>query len=606
MRGAVLPPPGAPPLPRRPARSGGGQARGGGGPRGWFVAEHRDPRARGIWLLLAFAAMAVTIGAHLVDLQVRQHGWLSAEAVKEHRVGVVLPGRRGLILDRSGRVLASDKAVYTVFVDPSLVDSSKRRSVAQQLAPVVHRSVDDLMAALARPTHYVELEHQASEQTKQKLEKMGIDGIGTIPEQQRVYEPSPVPGESFASNLIGYVDADGKGQYGVEGYYNALLNGSDGFESTLTDVDGNAIVLGNQQRRDPQDGQDLQLGLDSEIQYWAEQAIANGVQNAEAESGQLLIMDTHTGAIRAWAQYPSFDANAYWKGDVSTFRDQSVAGLFEPGSTMKVVTFAGGLQNGAITPGYTFNEQQSVVDGYLIHDWDDRSHGVVTMQKVLDDSLNNGAMKVEQLEGQDAFYRNLLAFGIGAPTGVDLWGEVNQPIPDQSKWHPIDYAEASFGQYVEATPVEMLAAINAVADGGVWVQPHAVDAVVDPATGAAKPFTPNTRRVISTQTASTLATMMTGVVDDAGGSGYAARIAEFKGQVAGKTGTAQEPTNGSYQGDVVDSFVGFLPASNPQFTMLVVLRSPHTHKVAHEGAYLAAPVWKQMALVLIDQWRIRP
>jgi cell division protein FtsI/penicillin-binding protein 2 len=152
----------------------------------------------------------------------------------------------------------------------------------------------------------------------------------------------------------------------------------------------------------------------------------------------------------------------------------------------------------------------------------------------------------------------------------------------------------------------MLAAVNAVANGGVWVQPHAVDSIVDPATGKSQPFVPTTRRVISPAAASTLSHMMTGVVEDKGGEGFMAQIPGFKNQVSGKTGTADEPTNGQYQGDLVVSFAGFLPTNNPQFTAIVVLNHPHENHIQRFGAFLAAPVWKQIAQIIIDQWRITP
>jgi cell division protein FtsI/penicillin-binding protein 2 len=168
------------------------------------------------------------------------------------------------------------------------------------------------------------------------------------------------------------------------------------------------------------------------------------------------------------------------------------------------------------------------------------------------------------------------------------------------------YAEASFGQGVTTTPVEMLAAVNAIANGGVWVQPHVVDAVIDPATGKSTPFTPTTRRVVSAGTAGTLGKMMVGVVDDRNAEGSLARISGYKGEIAGKTGTAQVAFNGQYGDDVVASFVGFMPAGNPQFTMMVIINNPHENFVQRFGSTLAAPVWKNVAQILIDQWRITP
>jgi len=249
---------------------------------------------------------------------------------------------------------------------------------------------------------------------------------------------------------------------------------------------------------------------------------------------------------------------------------------------------------------------ESAEDAILIHDWDSRSHGTVSMQTVLDLSLNNGAIKLQQMEGQNAFYANMLGFGVGAPTGIDLAGEVNSPMRPQPSWKNLNYAEASFGQGVLTTPVEMLAAINTAANGGVWVQPHVVDSVVDPTTGASTSFQPRTRRVISSGAAATLSHMMVGVVDDRGSEGFEAQIKGYKGEIAGKTGTASVAENGRYGGNVTASFVGFMPAAHPQFTMMVILNRPQENRTPRFGALLAAPVWRNVAQIIIDQWRIQP
>ena len=574
--------------------------------RGWFVADSPDFRHRGTWLALAFAAMAATLCARLVDVQLLQHTTLAAKAAALHQKSVTIAATRGRILDSSGRVLASNRTVYDVYADPGLITVSSREEVARQLSPVLSLDATAVDSLISEPTRFVYLAKAVSQDVSDKLTALDLPGIVVVPAEQRVYEPSPVAGDSFAANLLGYVDGDGNGQYGLEAYYNSVLRGTDGHQSTVRDVTGNSITLSNDPQSDAHNGEDLQLGLDSEIQYWAEQAIAQGVATAQAASGTLIMMDTKTGLIRAWAQAPTYNANSFSTSPIANFRDLAVANVYEPGSVQKVVTFAGGLNAHAITPGYTFNEGPTTIDGATIRDWDNRAHGNISMQTVLDESLNNGAIKVGQLMGANAFYSNMLAFGIGAPTGVDLFGEQNAPLAPQSTWSPLDLAEAAFGQHVQVTPIEVLAAINAVANGGVWVQPHAVQSVIDPATGKAATVVPATRRVISADAAATLAQMMTGVVEDHNAEGSLARIPAFKGEVAGKTGTASVATNGHYGGDVVVSFGGFLPAKNPQFTMLVVLNYPHEKSIVRFGATLAAPVWKQVAQVAIDQWRITP
>jgi cell division protein FtsI/penicillin-binding protein 2 len=581
----------------------------GGGPpapaRGWFVGEGPSVRGRALWLMLCFAALAILLLGHLFQVQVTEHATLSAAAAKEADLNFVLPAHRGEILDSDGQVLVSIVPTYSVYVDPALISAASRDQDAAEIAAVLKLSESQVVQTLAEPNEYAYLAQDVSQSVKDQLAQLPVPGIILSEVDQPVYEPSPVPDESFAANLLGFVNASGDGQYGVEGYYNALLTGRSGTASEIRDSQGTAIYLNRAQMVPAQNGDDLELGLNSQVQYWAEQAIANAVNKDSAQSGEILVMDTHTGAIQAWADFPSYDANDYSSTPIADFSDQSVDGLYQPGSVMKVVTFAGGLQDGAITPGYTFDEQQTVVDGILIHDWDDESHGQITMQQVLDMSLNNGAMKVMDLEGIDAFYTNMLAFGIGAPTGVDLAGEVNQQIPPQSQLSLLDDSEMSFGQSVVVTPVEMLAAVNAVANGGVWVQPHAVDAIIDPNDGRATPVTPTTRRVISAQTAQTLTTMMTHVVDDQDGEGFDARIPGWTGEVAGKTGTAQEPIDGQMTGSVV-SFVGYLPAADPQFTMMVVLNEPQVPAADDFGSLLAAPVWRQMAEQMIDYYHLTP
>ncbi|HZB97327.1 MAG TPA: penicillin-binding protein 2, partial [Candidatus Sulfotelmatobacter sp.] len=575
--------------------------------KGWFLGDVSDFRKRGRWLLTGCVVAALILAVRLTDVQLRQGPQLAAMAAAQRQGLVVLPATRGKILDHLGRVLVSNRPVYAVFADPGLIPDEERERIAAALSPVLSLGPGRVEQLLQTPsTRFVYIAHGVSEEVKNRLTDLELPGIGTLPEEQRVYEPSPLPNSTFAANLLGFVDHDGHGQYGVEGYYDELLRGADGVESTVRDLAGNSIVVSRERRKDPRNGSDLHLGMDSRIQYWAEQALAKGVAYAEAESGQLLVMDTATGAIRAWADFPTYDANHYPTAKLANFRDLSVGGLYEPGSTMKVITFAGGLDQQAITPNYAFNEGPVTIDGFTIEDFDRKPHGIVTMRQVLEKSLNDGAIKVMQLMGEGNFYRTMVNFGVGARTGVDLSGESARALPPPSKLARSEYATASFGQGIVTTPVALLAAINAVGNGGVWVQPHAVEEVTDPNTGTTKPVVPSSRRVMSAEAAATLKDMMTGVVDDKDGSGFLARIPAFKNEIAGKTGTASEPTNGHYSGDIVASFVGFMPASHPEFTMLIVLRSPHENKVDREGAYLAAPVWKDVAQIIVDQWRITP
>ncbi|HET9050508.1 MAG TPA: penicillin-binding protein 2 [Candidatus Dormibacteraeota bacterium] len=589
-----------------PGGAGAGRTR-----RGWFIADEPDHRPRAMWLLAAFAIAAIVVTVKLVDLQVRQSASLARQAAAAHLLTVPEFAHRGRILDDEGRLLVSNLATYDVWADPSVIPPDSRGDVARTLSPVLSMGPGLIEQLLSGPGEFVYLTKRVSQSVHDQLAALHVYGVGTVSDDTRLYDESGVSGVSLASNLLGYVDHDGHGQYGVEAYYDAVLRGTPGSYATLRDLDGNPIVLSSNGDTAARDGRDLRLGLDSRVQAFAQQDLQQMVTQTQSESGSIMIMDTHTGSIRAWADYPTYDANTVPAANPANIRDLAVDGLYEPGSVMKTITFAGGLNKGVITPQTTFDEHVQTIDGFTIHDWDGRaSHGNVTMQWVLDDSLNNGAIEVMRRTGKDAYYSNLQAFGIGTPTGIDVAGETSLPLRPQAQWTDVDYATASFGQQVAATPVEMLAAVNAIANGGVWVQPHAVDAVVDPATGQETDIAPTSRRVMSAAAAAVEERMMTGVVEDRGASGFAVKMPQFQGQIAGKTGTADVAENGHYGAHVIDSFAGYLPVSSPTFTMLVVLRKPGNCKShwggACEGAYLVAPVWKDVAQMAIDTWKIAP
>ena len=565
--------------------------------------QELEPRSRIVTL------MALMLGAYLVLLgrlaywQVWRHGDMSQLAAAYHDDTVQLPAVRGDILDRNGALLVTNTSVFSIFASPDQISASDRRNIADRLSTVLQLTPDEILSKLATTRKFIYLARRVPSAVAQQLDQLKLPGIGKIAETERTYVDGGVPGTSLAANLLGFANNEGVGNYGVEGYYDKTLHGQDGFEATVRDLANRPIVLSDRQRKDPVNGMTLQLSLDSTIQVVAERALADGVQKYQAQSGSLIIMEPNTGRIVAWADVPSYNANDFATTTTDLFRDPIVSDLYEPGSVMKVVTLSGALDTHAITPDYRFNETgTAVVGGYAIHNWDGRAHGMVTMTQVLENSLNVGAIKAEQLEGPAAFYQYLQKFGIGTPTGIDVAAETSVPLADLSKWKASQLATASFGQGVDATPIEMLAAVNAVATGGNYVWPHVVDALID-GNGVRHPVQPRVvRQVISAKTAQQMQQMMVGVVEH--GSGFAAKIDGFKNHIAGKTGTASIPENGTYLKDqTIGSFVGFVPVEHPQFIMMVVTRKP---QVLYEGAYVAAPIWKSVASALITQWQIAP
>lgn len=570
------------------------------------TVEDLEPRAR-VLSLLALGLMAyLVLFGRLAYWQGVRHHDLAAVARAQHDERLVLPAVRGRLLDRYGAPLVTNTPVFSIFASPDLIPTADRAEVADRLAAVLGMAPSDVLARLSTTRKFVYLKRRVSAGVAHRVDVLAAPGIGKVAETQRSYLDGAVPGTTLAANLLGFVNDGGQGAYGLEGYYDQQLAGTNGYEVTFRDITGRPIVLSDRKRVDPVNGVSLQLTIDSAIQVVAERALADGVKKVGAESGSILIMEPNSGRIVAWADVPSYDANQFSLTAAQNprlFVDSNVSDLYEPGSVMKVVTLSGALDAHAITPDTRFNETGSVViGGYRIRNWDNKAHGMVTMTQVLEKSLNVGAIKAEQMEGGPAFIQSLQRFGIGERTNIDLAGEVNQSLGPYASWHPVELATASFGQGIDVTPIQMLSAINVIASGGDLVWPHVVDQVID-ARGIAHPVEPRViRHVLAPTTVAQMRQMMIGAVEH--GSGFAARIEGFRGKIAGKTGTANIPEHGSYPADlVIGSFTGFLPAEHPQFTMLVIVRKP---KVLFEGAYVAAPIWKTVAAALVTQWNIAP
>ena len=548
------------------------------------------------------------LGGRLVLLQISQGSQLAAAAVAQQVSQVTIPAVRGEILDDQGQALAGNVAVYDIYAAPNQIPSGQRNAEAARLAAVLQLPVSQILTQLDRPLDFVYLAKGEPLAVEQRLQAMNLTGVGAIQGEQATYGPGALPNTSLAANVVGFVNGNGVGQYGLEGYYNSVLAGKPGSESAVTDLQGNPVVLGSSPKTAAVPGRNLLTSIDAPIQAAVEKDLAAEVQKVNASSGTMIVMNVHTGGIVAWADYPTYDANNYATTPVKLFKDAGVADLYEPGSVGKVITFAGALNRHVITPNETFDETGEVtVQGWQIRDWDLRAHGVITMNWVLEDSLNVGAVHIQQWEGAKPFYQNMKAFGIGIPTGIDLAGASNQPLPPYSQLQPVQFATASFGQGYVVTPIQMLAAVNTVANGGVWVQPHVVTAI----TGGGLPTTrikPRTHRAISAAAAQTLANMMVGVVDVPGASGFEAKMGgAWYGQIAGKTGTSSVSNGkGVYGNNTIDSFVEFFPASDPQYSMLCIIRYPQVPPALREGAYDAAPTSKLVTEALIARFKLRP
>lgn len=564
-------------------------------------------RFRVISMLLVALLLAGAVWSRLAYWQVAEHGRLTMQAQAQYREFVQLPAVRGAIFDRNMTQLVVNTTVYSAFVSPDQVTAAERDRVATGLATALGVDVTKVLSTLQSNAKFAYIARRFSKARADQLRAMKLPGVGLQEETQRSYLPGSAAGTTLAANLLGYVDWDGNGSYGLEQYYQKQLAGTPGYISSFRDLANNEIVLGTNTHQDPVNGSNLVLSLDANVQYAAEQALAAGVQRDRAESGSVLIMDPQTGGIVAWADYPSYNANDFNHTDPALFKDNVLGYTYEPGSVMKVVTLSGAINAGAITPATVISDPGYVkVGGYWIYDWDRRNHGNVDYTYVLEHSLNVGAMKAMLAEGHAAFYNNLQAFGLTQPSGVDVAGENFVPPPSVARMQDSQYATASFGQGIDVNMVQMLAAINVVANGGKYAPPHLVDRM---GTQVNPLLLQPQRQVISPATAAQMTQMMQMVVQQ--GSGWTSRIRGFELDQSGKTGTAQIPVNGKYTLDVWTSFVGFLPAKHPRFTMLVVVRKPHypgseSDWTLNDGYLTAEPIWKQIAQAIVVDWHITP
>jgi stage V sporulation protein D (sporulation-specific penicillin-binding protein) len=558
-------------------------------------------------MLAVALVLAGAVWTKLAYWQVARHGQLATAAQEQYREFVQLPAIRGAIFDRNLTQLVVNTTVYSAFVSPDQITSGQRDTVAGGLSSVLGVDKGSVLTTLSSSAKFAYIARRFSKTKADQLRALKLPGVGLQEETQRSYLPGAEAGTTLAADLLGFANWDGNGQAGVEMKYQKLLAGTPGYISSYRDLANNEIVLGSHTHQDPVNGQDLVLSLDANIQYAAEQLLAAGIKTDNAESGSVLIMDPSTGGIVASADYPSYNANDFNHTDPALFKDNVVSYVYEPGSVMKVVTLSGAMNVGAIAPNTVINDPGVLsVGGYRIYDWDRRNHGNIDYTYVLEHSLNVGAMKAMQAEGHDAFYKNLQAFGLTQPSGIDVAGESFVPPPSASQMADSMYATSSFGQGIDVNMVQMLAAVNVIANGGKYAPPHVVDRVgtqINPA------LLQPQRQVVSPQTAAQMTTMMEQVVQK--GSGSLARVPGFQNDETGKTGSSQIPVNGQYTSDVWTSYVGFLPAQHPRFTMLVVVRKPHypgsdRDWTLNDGYLTAAPIWQKIAQAMVVDWHITP
>ena len=492
-----------------------------------------------------------------------------------------IPAERGLIYDRDGEPLAFNALQYGVGVSPNLV--SEPRRLATELALILERDEFELYQDLTSDENWVLVDRPILAEQGQAIADLDEISMTIDPIPRRFY-----PQGSLAGHVIGFVIDEGlEGAMGVEGSYNDTLAGRI-LDQTVSNIPFDLPEQAPTEQR----GQDVILTIDRDIQFWVESELQLAVNESGSTRGTIIVMNPNNGDILAMASYPPFDPNNFANiEDPDLLRNPAISDTYEPGSVMKVLTVASALEKGTITPDWTYNDQGTLeLGGIVIENWDNNAYGVVDVAQILIRSLNIGVTEISLAMGTDDFYSMMRSFGLGQITGIDLFAEQSGiiKVPGDSDWSESDLGTNSFGQGVSVTPIQMITAFSAIANDGIMRQPRIVKQIItDDGIQEAQPIT--IRRVVSEETARIVTDMMVRTVNE----GVPQAILPGY-TIAGKTGTAEIPTALSYEqgpNSSIVSFIGFLPADNPEVVVLIKLDRPD----AYWGSTVAAPVFKRLA-----------
>ncbi len=490
-----------------------------------------------------------------------------------------LAGARGNVYDRHGEALAVNTLDYRIGASPSLVADA--RSTATQLSTILGVNELEIYNGLISDENWVLIANNVSAELAQKVRQLELPEIVMEAVPRRSYPQGPV-----AAQVLGFVGGDLRGYYGVEGHYNDQLSGQV-YQSSVSNIPFIVPIIDWQQDQ----GRDVVLTIDRDVQFIAESELTDAINTYEASSGSIIVMNPRTGDILAMASLPSFDPNVYFNiEDEEQLTNPAISKQYEPGSVFKILTMAAGLEMQAITPDFTYNDQGSLdVGGVTIRNWDRQAHGVVDATQILVESLNIGATTIALKMGPTNFYTMMDKFGLGRTTGIDLEGEQagQMAVPGDETWSESQFATQAFGQGVAVTPLQMITAASAIANGGLMMQPRVVHQIVD-GSDVITSHPANLGRPISAETARAVTEMMVDVVNE--GLDGQASVPGYT--IAGKTGTAQIATPIGYEdGASIATFIGFFPADDPQVIILVKLDRPKDYW----GSQTAAPAFAKLA-----------
>jgi cell division protein FtsI (penicillin-binding protein 3) len=556
----------------------------------------RNLRRLGIAEIL-FLALFLVIGGRAVQLQVLQGDKLMRLGQRQHlKEWIVLP-KRGALFDRSGEPLALSMESQSVYARPRRIHDPDKLS--QTLARILNMRAVEVKEKITAAKPFVWVRRQVSSAEAEKIQTLNAEGIGMFYEPNRHY-----PQGQLAGQVIGFVGRDSEGLEGVELRYNDFIRGETGSSVAERDALGRRVLVGGVAGLHIPPGSDIHLTLDTAIQHMAEKELEASISKYRAKAGVAIVVEPFTGEVLALANYPSFDPNNYSKHSAEQRRNRAVTDSFEPGSTFKTILAAAALEEGVVGKDDLFYCEMGKYSyaGRIIHDT--HPYGWLPFSKILQVSSNIGFTKVAEKLKKDRFFAYIHKFGFGQTTGIDVPGEVPGLLRRPEKWAGIDLATHGFGQGISTTPMQLVMAYAAIANGGFLMRPYLMRRAVGPKGEMVSENQPQVvRRVISEKTATLLASMLRDVTNE-GGTGMMANVDGF--EVAGKTGTAQkaDPVNGGYAAKKrVASFVGFVPANKPRLVALVLIDEPAVNVY---GGVVAAPVFRNIAQGALRHLAVAP
>ncbi len=566
------------------------------------MAKHKaNIKKRMFYLYIGFIVLAVALLVRTGYWQIVRGSWLKDEAEQQQMRDSVVTPKRGNIYDRNMNILAQSASAYKVCVEPKLIaEEENAEEVAGKLSEILGIEYDAVYEKTQKNSYYEIVAKKVEQAEADKIRELNLPGIRLDEDTKRYY-----PGGTLASHVIGFTGDDNQGLLGVELLMDSELSGVEGRVKTAKSADGSEMPYEYEQYIDPIDGKDVVLSIDEVIQHFVEKHIENARLNNLAINGAVaIVMEPNTGEILAMTKKPDFDLNSPFtlvtdelapkeeeseKPDLSTqlnkmWKNKAVVDTYEPGSTFKAVVAAIAIEENIVSLNDTFvcNGSTKVADR-SIRCHNVNGHGVQTFPEAVQNSCNCAFIEIGQRIGKDIFLKYFRAFGFGQSTNFDLPGEATGIYYNESNMTTIDLATNSFGQNFTATPLQMITAFSAIANGGELVTPHIVKQVLNADGSVAEEKETNlVRRVISEKTSKTLRGIMEQVVSVGGG-----KNAYLKGfRVAGKTGTSEKLPRGN--GEYIASFIGYAPAEDPQVVVLVMLDTPTAGE--YYGGTIAAPV----------------